>query len=195
MIQYLLSTRRDVENYQELLFEVDKIKSVDVYVDTSFTSDWNIYWSQDPSSVFSRTCYLITYAGCPISWQSKIQSEISLSRTESEYISLFYSMREEIPMMTLIGEVRRILFIENEMPKTHCTIFEDNNSCIELVKYLKMRPRTKHIGLKYHHFRSKVRQGMITVNYTNIKDLAADIFTKALLEVQFLYLRKMLNIH
>ena len=55
IIQYLLSTKRGTDSYQGLLFKVDITKSIDVYVDASFAGDWNISWSENPSSVFSRT--------------------------------------------------------------------------------------------------------------------------------------------
>ena len=102
-------------------------------------------------------------------------------------------MREVIPTMTLLEELNVTLPIDAELPKIHCTIFKDKNSCIELVKCPKMRPRMKHIGLKYHHFRSKVKDGMINAEYINIKDQVADIYTKVLPEVQFKYLRKLLS--
>ena len=57
-----------------------------------------------------------------------------------------------------------------------------------MVKCPKMRPRTKHIGLKYHHFRSKVKEGLITVKYVNTENQLADLLTKALSEAQFLKL-------
>ena len=56
-----------------------------------------------------------------------------------------------------------------------------------------MRPRTNHIGLKYHHFRSKVKEGLISVKYIHTKDQIADLLTKALPEPQFLALRKAMN--
>jgi len=56
-----------------------------------------------------------------------------------------------------------------------------------------MRPRTKHVGLKYHHFRSKVKEGLISVQYVSTQKQVADIFTKALPEAQFLILRRMLS--
>ena len=141
-----------------------------LFIDTSFSGEWNKSWSQEPSSVISRTGYFITYAGCPITWLSKLQTEISLSSTESEYIALSHSMRETTPMITLLQELKEILPIEDTTPKIHCTIFEDNNSCIEMVKCPKMRPRTKYIGLKYHHFRSKVESGLISVKYVKTAD-------------------------
>ena len=102
-------------------------------------------------------------------------------------------MRETTPMITLLQELKEILPIEDTTPKIHCTVFEDNNSCIEMVKCPKMRPRTKHIGLKYHHFRSKVKEGLVTVKYINTENQLADLLTKALNEAQFLKLRKGIN--
>ena len=150
-------------------------------------------WSEDPTSILSRTGYLITYAGCPITWLSKLQTELSLSTTESEYIALSHSLREAIPLMTLLKELSMVIPIEITSPNLHYTVFKDNNSCIELVKCPKMRPRTKHIGLKYHHFRSKVKEGLISIRYIHTKDQIADLLTKALPEPQFLKLRKVMN--
>ena len=98
-------------------------------------------------------------------------------------------MRDTIPLMALIGELAVVLPIIIEQVKTYCTIFEDNNSCIELVKCPRMRPRTKHIVLKYHHFRSKVQEGLITVKRVDTKMQRGDILTKALAEPQFKHLR------
>ena len=101
-------------------------------------------------------------------------------------------MRDTIPLMALIGELAVVLLIIIEKAKVHCTIFEDNNSCIELVKYPRMRPRTKHIALKYHHFRSKVKEGLITVKRVDTKMQHGDLLTKALEEHQFKHLRKLI---
>ena len=116
-----------------------------------------------------------------------------INNRESEYIALSHSLREAIPLMTLLKELSTVISIETTNPKLHCTVFEDNNSCIELVKCPKMRPRTKHIGLKYHHFRSKVKEGLISIRYIHTKDQIADLLTKALPEPQFLKLRKVMN--
>jgi hypothetical protein len=35
-----------------------------------------------------------------------------------------------------------------------CKLFEDNSGAMTLAKSPAMRPRTKHINVKYHHFRS-----------------------------------------
>jgi hypothetical protein len=41
----------------------------------------------------------------------------------------------------------------NARPKVHCKVFEDNAGAIEIANVPKMRPRTKHLNIKYHHFR------------------------------------------
>ena len=84
--------------------------------------------------------------------------------------------------MALIKELALVLSIIIEKAKVHCTVFENNNSCIELVKCPRMRPRTKHIGLKYHHFRSKVKDEMISVHRADTKMQNGDLLTKALVE-------------
>ena len=102
-------------------------------------------------------------------------------------------MRKAIPIITLLKELKVVLPLEEEAPEVHYTIFENNNSCIELVKCPNMRPRTKHIGLKYHYFRSKVKEDLIIVKYISTDDQLAGLLTKSLAEVRFLKLWKLIN--
>jgi hypothetical protein len=44
----------------------------------------------------SRTGYVITYSNCPVIWASKLQTQVALSTTESEYIALSTALREVI---------------------------------------------------------------------------------------------------
>ena len=60
---------------------------------------------------------------------------------------------------------------------TKCTVFEDNNGCIELATCPKLRTCAKHIAIKYHHFRDKVQSGIIKVKKIDTKNQEADIFT------------------
>ncbi len=39
----------------------------------------------------------------PISWASKLQSQIAMSTTEAEYIAMSQALRDVIPVMNLIG--------------------------------------------------------------------------------------------
>ena len=101
----------------------------------------------------SCTGYIIRYAGCPIEWYSKLQIEISLSTSEVEYIALSQALRIVVPLMTLVEELSGIFHHFINKPDFHCKEYEDKQSCIAMTKYSKFSPRTKHIALKYHHFK------------------------------------------
>ena len=89
-------------------------------------------------------------------------------------------------------EVGDVFTLHNPKPKFHCKVFEDNPSCIKVAESPKFTPRTKHITIKYHHFRSFVADGSIEILPISTKDQLADIFTKPLDKVIFVKLRKLL---
>jgi hypothetical protein len=78
----------------------------------------------------------------------------------------------------------------NARPKVHCKVFEDNAGAIEIANVPKMRPRTKHLNIKYHHFREAVKKGTINIYYTRMEDQIADILTKSSLEASFTKFRE-----
>ena len=76
-----------------------------------------------------------------------------------------------------------------------CDLYEENTSCITMAESQKFTPRTKHISLKYHWFRSFIKgpKKMLNVKYINTKEQTADIFTKPLDEPLFIHLRRKSN--
>ena len=136
---------------------------------------------------------MILYAGCPVLWCSKLQTEIALSTTEAEYIELSQDMRDVIPFMYLLKEISCIFDIHLPKPEVYCRVFEDNQSCIAVEESPKFTPRTKHIAIKFHHFRSFVQKKVIRILHIGTKEQTADIFTKPLDEQAFKYLRGKLN--
>ena len=117
-----------------------------------------------------------------------------MSTIEAKYIALSHSIRETLPLIEFLDKAHLAIGIKpfSDDRITKCTVFEDNNGCIELAKCPRLRPRTKHIGIKYHHFRSKVADSTVKVLPIDTKDQIADIFTKALPKEQFRFLRKLL---
>lgn len=194
--RYLIGTKHNTKEHakwsQGILYQPNKTRRITTCADTSFAGEWNTSLSDEPSSVMSRTGYIILYANCPVIWCSKLQTEIAFSTTESEYIALSQSLRDVIPLMGLLHELQPVLSITQDSPTVHCTVFEDNKGCIDLVNAPKMRPRTKHIALWYHHFRSFVRDKTISIQYVETLLQLADIFTKGLSHVQFSKLRMMI---
>ena len=61
-----------------------------------------------------------------------------------------------------------------------------------MAKVPKMTPRSKHIALRYHHFREEVRKGNIKIEYVSTKLQKADILTKGFGDVKFKELRELL---
>jgi hypothetical protein len=63
-------------------------------------------------------------------------------------------------------------------PDVKCTLFEDNIGAETLAKSPKMNPRTKHIAIKYHHFREAVEKGYLNITRVATDKQLADILTK-----------------
>jgi hypothetical protein len=166
-----------------------------VYVDADFGGLWDKEKALDhPITSKSRTGYVVTYADCPIIWASQLQSEIALSTTEAECLALSTSLRNTIPIMRLVKELSNKFNLPLETkPTIYCTVFEDNSGAVELANVPKMRPRTRHINPKYHHFRKYVFDGKIKVQYIPTAEQQADIFTKNLPRDAFLKHRLKIN--
>jgi hypothetical protein len=165
---------------------------IECWVDAAHASEWNNKTaSNDQNTARSRMGYVITYAGCPMHWSSKMQTEIALSTTEAEYIALSQAMREVLPFIWLMKEAREQgIPVLNATPRIHCKVFEDNAGAIEIANVPKMRPRTKHLNIKYHHFREEVKKGTISIYHTRTEEQIADIFTKPLPEQPFIKFRE-----
>jgi len=104
-----------------------------------------------------------------------------LSSTESEFIGLLTALRATIPIMELVKELKSQGFDMVSMQLTiHCSVFEDNSSALKIARIPKMRPRTKHINVKFHHFRDYVDRGAITLHAINTHNQLADMLTKLL---------------
>ena len=56
---------------------------------------------------------------------------------------------------------------------------------IALTVPLEIKPCTKHITIKYHHFQIFFTKGDVSINNINIKEQVADIFTNPLYAKSF----------
>ena len=167
---------------------------LDCYADADFAGQYGYLAKEDPASVRSRTGYVLTLGGIPILWISKLQTEIALSTLEAEYIALSQAMRDLLPMRKLLTEITKVLCVERDATITVSTVWEDNNGAIALAKKEAplMTPRTKHIAIKYHWFRSKLQPGQIELQKIDTKVQLADIFTKSLPRLELEEKRKLL---
>jgi hypothetical protein len=187
LCRYLMATKD-----KGLILRLDPTKLFEVHVDCDFAGNWvREDAMNDPSTAKSRTGYIISYGGCPVIWASKLQTEIVLSSTESEYVGLSESLRIAIVMMNLLNELKAFgIPIPKTTPTVFCKLFEDNAGAIHLAKVPKMRPRTRHINQKYHHFREWVKSGLIDILSIDTLEQPADLLTKPLDESSFVKFRK-----
>jgi hypothetical protein len=171
---------------------IPNTKGFECYVDASHAGDWRqSAAADDPSTARSRTGYVILFAGYPVVWASKLQTEIALSVTEAEYIALSTAAREILPLISLAKEASKKKIIEKmNAPTIKCKIFEDNIRAVEMANVPKMRPRTKHLNVKYHFFRQFVQKGILIVEHIAGNLQMADILTKALEVLTFQKHRK-----
>jgi len=113
-----------------------------MFIDADFAGMWHREYSELMDCALSCSSYIITYCRCPIHWFSKLQSEISLSTTESEYIALSMASRDLLPICCLAIELHKHGLFETPLDSpfstTHTstletsTIYEDNMSCVVL---------------------------------------------------------------
>lgn len=80
IVRYLLYLKR--KGTLGLRFLPDRTKHLEVLLNASFAGDRNKKWSDESTSVMSRTGFLIKYANCPIIVYSKLQTKFTLLTTK-----------------------------------------------------------------------------------------------------------------
>ena len=174
LARYLKGSRK-----KGTIIRPDPSRELEVFVDADFSGNWDAQDTMNPDTARSRHGYVICYGGCPIIWKSQLQTEIALSSTESEYTGLSYALREAIPIMDLLKELKAAGFpIRSSNASVRCKVFEDNSGALEMAKTHKYRPRTKHINVKLHHFRQYVDRKEISIHRIATDEQPADILTK-----------------
>lgn len=104
-------------------------------------------------------------------------------------------MKTVIPLRRTVKAVARgVGLIDNEQMRFKTTVHEDNAGALTLSQLEpgRMTPQSKHYAVKYHWFRSHLKENETTIQKIDTKDQKADIFTKGLRKDQFESIRKLL---
>jgi hypothetical protein len=167
---------------------------LDLYADADFAGLWTYEDPNLPISVKSRSGWISTLGGIPVTWASKLQELIAFSTMESEYICLSTAMKEFVPLRRVLAAILAGLGIKRDAKATISTAFEDNEACLKLANLTlpRMTPRSKPIAIRYHWFRSHVAQGEIEIKSIRTHDQKADIMTKGLPMPAFVKMRTMI---
>ena len=171
--RYLKKTK-----YKGLVLTTNGSNGLECYDDADFDGSWCREYAYQVESVFSRTGYIIKFENFPIAWVSKMQTEIYLSTTEAEYISLSQGMRYLITLRHIMLEVSSVFGMKCDSYKSYTITFEDNKGAIELAKESKYRPQTKHISIKWHHFRYHTKQVTSNIVYRSVKVILCGFGTR-----------------
>jgi len=174
IFKYLLNT----ENLG-ILYQGHDISDIKGFSDADYAGD--------VETRRSTTGYLFTLAGGAITWASKRQTTVSLSTTESEYISASTAIKKSTWLNRFLTELgfRR---------KRSMTLCVDNQSAIRLIKNPEYHNRTKQIDVRLHFIREKYEDRKIDVIYVSFYDQLADILTKSISKERFELLRSKIGV-
>eukprot|EP00957_Ditylum_brightwellii_P149412 11379377-Ditylum_brightwellii.AAC.1 len=146
---------------------------VSCFADADFAGSFSVEDPQDVTSVRSRTCYALTFAGCPILWVSKLQTK----------------MTDLLPTKELITEVVKDMWQKDRHKElkfvSKSTVYEDNNGAIRVASCLKLTATSKFIAVKYHWFKQHVEPGEVDIVKVKSRKQLVDIFTKELQGINF----------
>jgi hypothetical protein len=101
IMRYLKST-----NDKGLIMRPNRSHGLECHVDANFAGGWSRSYTDDASTCYSHTGYIIWYAGCHLIWASKMQTVIALSTTEAECVALSAALRDITLFMQLLKEVQ-----------------------------------------------------------------------------------------
>jgi hypothetical protein len=114
-------------------------------------------------------------SGGAFSVNSRLQPTVALSSTEAEYLAACSCVQEAVYLRMLLADIG--------VPQLGATrIWEDNQATIALVNSAlgQWNPRTRHIDVRYHFIKERVRSREVELAYVPSGDQVADVLTKNL---------------
>ena len=147
------------------------------YSDSDYGGDWD--------DGKSTSGYAFHVGSAVFSWSSKKQQTVALSTCEAEYMAAVACTCQAMWLKNILKELN----FANEDP---VTVYVDNNSAILLAKNPVSHSRSKHINIRYHFIRDKVKGKVVKLVHCGTEEWLADIFTKPLKPERFQKLVKML---
>ncbi|XP_058198509.1 secreted RxLR effector protein 161-like [Rhododendron vialii] len=157
-------------------------KGTNVDLAAFFDVDWA--GSADDRKRTSSGCFNL--GNCLVAWHSKKQNCVSLSTAEEEYIAARSCCTQLLWMKQMLQDYG--------LSQGVMTVFCDKTSAINISKNLVQHSRTKHIDIRHHFIRDLVEDGVVALEFIPTQGQKADIFTKPLDSLRFVYLRKSLGL-
>nr|GEU39688.1 retrovirus-related Pol polyprotein from transposon TNT 1-94 [Tanacetum cinerariifolium] len=141
----------------------------------------NYDYAGDLDGSKSTTGYVFTLSGGTVSWVSKLQSVVTMSTTEAEYVTTAQANKEAVWLKMLLEEL--------EYKQEKITLFCDNQSALYLARNPTFHKKTKHIRVQYHFVREKLEEGIMDMQKIHTYYNVADYLTKAINCDKFIWCR------
>jgi transposase InsO family protein len=146
-------------------------------------------WAANIDDRRSVTGYSFMIGGGAVSWQARKQPTVALSTVEAEYMATSLATQEAIWWRTFY----RGLGLRS-LVTAPTIIYSDSQGSIALALNAEYHQRTKHIDIRHHFIRERIKFGSIQLLYVNTADMLADVMTKALPREQHSALARALSL-
>jgi len=128
-------------------------------------------WASCSTTSKSRTGWIVRFMGSLVAWRAEVQTSVSQSSCEAEYVSLCALANEVAWWRLLLSEV-------GHAPTGPTPLLCDNSAATNLADHACKFESTKHIMLRYHVLRQYQAEGQIRAVWTPGTRQWADILTK-----------------
>jgi len=168
------------------------VQEIDAYPDADFAGMFGHEDHTDPAYTKSRTGFIITFADCPVFWQSKLQTEMALSTMEAKILAFSACCRELFHIMDMVSSVTKSVKLPIGRTTMNVSIHEDNLGALVLAKTLppQFTPQSKYYAIKTIWFREEIFKRDVQLHKIDTIKKLGDIFTKGLTHFIFEYLPK-----
>jgi hypothetical protein len=127
-------------------------------------------WANQDERKFTSG-YVFLAGGGAITWKLKKQMITAQSSTEAEYITLSEALREACWLRSLHFKLG---FTQVGPSLIKC----DNEGAIAMAKNLQFHQRSKHVNIKWHLIKDKIKENHVYVESCRDHEQTADILTK-----------------
>jgi hypothetical protein len=134
-------------------------------VDADWASDSKTHRSVSGTSIF--------LAGAPVIYKSRMQPTVSLSSTESEFISASEGGKMTLYFRTILNDIGMTQHVPTQM-------FADNQACISMANARQPTRRTRHLDIKYFALLDWVETDQLIMSHISTSDNPSDLLTKSL---------------
>lgn len=159
LIDYLVATPEIGITFEKK----ERTPRLTIYTDSDYSSE--------PTTRKSQNGYLVMCGNAPISWKTKATQLVCQSSTEAEYQALALATNEG----AWLKQAMRVLW-QSDIPKP--LYLSDNQSAIKLALNDEFRPRTKHLDVRAHVVRDRIKAGEAEIGFIKGEDQLADVLTK-----------------